>query len=126
MFTTFIIPVSKDKMDGITTKQVMVSDHLLPIMAEIIECATNPFPLTATYDLRTAGHPLPEGALTDIRARVRYDLEHQIMSNAKEKNLAVITPVTIEELPDMGGVRYFASATAMRMLSAGLDAKGPR
>ena len=116
MFTHFSIPIRKDNAGGVEIKQIVVSDHMLPVMADIIEAATHPSWLSAHYDLRTHGRPFTEDMLKSIRDRVRYDLEHNIREQAKKAKLAVITEVTITELPDMGGMQFRAEAAAMPLL----------
>lgn len=124
MFTQFTIPVRKDEFGGVEVKQCVVSDSMLPVMADIIDAATHPVRLTATYTLRTSGHPFTEDMLTDIRRRVRYDLERQIQDDAKKSNRAVITEVTIDERPESAGVvGFFAEATAMPFITVKRDGR---
>jgi len=119
-FTQFTIPVSRDRYGAVKVKHCLVSDALLPLMAAIIDAAMRPVKLTERYIFPVRSAVLTEEAFAQVRDRVRYDLEHALREAAKKTGHTLITRVSIEEIPDVTGVAFIATATAMPMIEAGL------
>lgn len=117
-FTEFTVPVRRDANGGIETRQVLVSNDMLPIMADIIAAATSPYRLHQEYRVDMRGAHIPWESLRD---RIQYDLEHGLREDAKKKGIAVITEVTFGEAGDALGVLFTADATGMPLLQKGIQ-----
>jgi len=119
-FTQFTIPVSRDRYGTVEMKHCLVSNALLPLMAAIIDAATRPVKLTEQFYFPVRDAVLTEEVFSQVRDRVRYDLEHALREEAKKTGYTLITRVAIEEIPDVTGVAFIATATAVPMLEVGL------
>lgn len=120
-FTRFDIPISRDKWGGVEVKACVVSDNLLPVMADIIDAATKPTLLTQRYEFHNRRAVLADDQWEALRDRIQYDLEHALREEAKKLNLCVITAVSFKALPVADVVLFTASATAMRLLEKGIE-----
>lgn len=117
-YTTFHIPIRRDRFGSLEHKAVVVPDTLLPAMARIIEAATRPVQLRNQFEL-TARHyhvSMGESVLEMLKLRVHDDLEHELRAKAKKQRFAVITDVSFVETPVDGAVLIVASALAMPLI----------
>lgn len=119
-FTRFDIPINRDRYGGVTMKACVVSDNLMPVMADIIDAATRPVLLRKEFTFSRVADTLSEQQWVYISERVRSDLEAGIYEQAKKDGLAVITRVVFEQQGDELGVMFTATATAMQLLEKGL------
>jgi hypothetical protein len=119
-FTRFDIPIARDRYGSTTMKAVVVSDELLPVMADIIEKATRSVLLTQERTIRVAPEMCTEESLAHIRKSVAKELTYALEDHAKEHGLAIITKPDFEESIDGGVLAFRATATAMRLLEKGL------
>lgn len=119
-FTTFDIPIHRDLFGGMTMKAVVVTDATLPIMADIIEKATRPVPLTKERTIRVAPEMCTEESLAHIRKSVAKELTYALEDHAKEHGLTLITKPSFEESIESGVLAFRATATAMQLLDKGL------
>lgn len=119
-FTHFDIPIHRDRYGSTTMKAVVVSDEMLPIMADIIEKATRPVLLTQERTIRVAPEMCTEESLAHIRKSVAQELTYALEDHAKEHGLAIITKPDFEESIEGGLLAFRATATVMPLLEKGL------
>lgn len=119
-FTRFDIPISRDRFGGVTMKAVVVSDNLLPIMADIIEKAARPVLLTKKTTVRVEPSELTEGSLTHIRESAARFLIDELRTHAIREGLAIITEPRLDESVEGGMLAFRCTATAMRLLEKGI------
>ena len=118
--TRFDIPTRRDRYCGMTMRAVVVSDDLLPVMADIIEKATRPVLLTKERAIRVAPEMCTEESLAHIRKSVAKELTYALEDHAKDAGLALITKPDFEESIEGGVLAFRATATAMQVLDKGL------
>lgn len=119
-FTHFDIPIHRDQYGGVTVKAVLVSDALLPVMADIIEKATRPVLLTKETTVRVDPSGLTEDSLTHIRESAARFLIDELRTHAVRESLAVITEPRLDESVEGGMLAFRCTATAMPLLEKGL------
>lgn len=118
--TRFDIPTHRDRFGGMTMKAVVVSDDLLPVMADIIEKATRSVLLTQERTIRVEPLAMTENALAYIRKSAAKELTYALEDHAKDAGLAIITEPTLTESIEGGVLAFRATATAMQLLDKGL------
>lgn len=119
-FTRFDIPISRDRFGGVTMKAVVVSDDLLPVMADIIEKATRPVLLAKERTVCVAPEMCTEKSLAHLRKSVANELMYALEGHAKDNGLAVVTKPAFEESVEGGMLAFRCTATAMHLLDKGL------
>jgi len=121
-FTHFDIPIHRDKFGGMTVKAVVVSDALLPVMADIIEKATRPVLLTKEQTVRVDPMMMmTEKSLEYIRKSAARELRWHLEEKARGGGMTLITEPRLDESTAGGMLAFRCTATAMPLLVRGLE-----